>query len=484
MLLFNLITLFLFQKLNFSDSLSAAYRQKFVLKVDSLQNSKILENGILALSVKKCKTGQNIVQYNSNKAVRPASTLKLLTTATAFGILGEKFRYQTTLEYQGQIKSDTLFGDILVRGSGDPTLGSWRFDETLDYSRQILHWANDIKNLNVKVITGNILAKADRFSENIVPDTWQWGDMGNYFGAAAFGVNINENMFKAHFKTNRKTDGNTEIIRIEPFLAEIEIKNQVVSDKNTNGDDVLFYSAPYSENIIATGKLPLGREDFVVKGSLPNPPLLATQLLKNALSKLEIQVKNMQKYDLGLNSIIINKVYSPSLLEICTLTNYESINLYAESLLKTIVKSKTNNISTKDGIDAVYDFWKAKGLNMKELYMKDGSGLSYVNAVTANFMTDVLSKSSSEPFYTAFLQSLPILGQDGTMKNIAKNKPWAKNFSVKSGTVEKVKAFAGYFTNKNGELMAFSIMANQFEGRESAMSRELTKLFEDMWYLE
>ncbi len=482
-----LIKLLPFLFLNYSnaiDSASSNYRNFFIQKIDSLQNTKMLENGILGISIKNCKTGEKIIGYNETKSLRPASTLKLVTTATALGLLGEKFRYQTALEYTGIIKNDTLFGNIIIKGSGDPTLGSWRFDETLDYSRLMLNWATKIKELNIKVITGNVIANANIFSDNEVPETWQWGDIGNYYGAASFGLNINENLFKAHFKTNKYTGDNSNLFKIEPNLTDFQIINSVIGDKETNSDDVYLYSSPLGNSILAKGKLPLNREDFIVKGSLSDPPNLAAKLLKNALNKIEVAVLNRDKNNQNIDSTIIIIIKSPSLFEICLNTNYESINLYAESLLKTIAQSAGKTQNTKNGIETLENYWKSKSLNLKGLYMKDGSGLSTSNAITPANMTDILTAASNETFFDAFHQGIAVLGKDGSVKNIAKNKPWANNFRIKTGTIEKVKSFAGYFNNKKGELMAFSIMANQFEGSESGMSRELVTLFEDMWGLE
>ena len=102
----------------------------------------------------------------------------------------------------------------------------------------------------------------------------------------------------------------------------------------------------------------------------------------------------------------------------------------------------------------------------------------------SSWAATILAAASKETFFTAFHQGIAVLGKEGTVKNIYKNEKWAENFNVKTGTIEKSKAFAGYFTSKKGELMSFSIIANQFEGSESGMSRELVKLFEDMWKLE
>lgn len=124
-----------------SDSTTQKSRELFSKKLDSLQQSKTLESGFLGVSIRNCSNQENIIDFNGKKALKPASTLKLVTTATALGILGESYRFETTLGYTGQIRGDTLFGNIIIKGGGDPTLGSWRFDETLDYSRLFLDWA-------------------------------------------------------------------------------------------------------------------------------------------------------------------------------------------------------------------------------------------------------------------------------------------------------------------------------------------------------
>ena len=479
--LFGILNIFTFGTK--TDSLSSTYKTIFAQKLDSLQNTKPLEAGFLGVSVRNCKTNEEVINFNGNKILKPASTLKLVTTATALGILGENFRYETNLEYSGTIKNDTLFGNIIIKGSGDPTLGSWRFDETLDYSRLVLDWANKINALNIKAIKGNVLANTSVFSDNSVPETWQWGDMGNYFGAAAFGLNINENLFKGHFKTGKINNSNSELFQTEPSLPDYDINNEVKADKETHNDDVLFFSTPFSNFISAKGKLPINKPNFVVKGSIPNPPDLVTHLLKNTLGKLNIAVLNNEKF-YDTQPTLITKVKSPSLFEICMATNFESINLYAEALLKTISSHKNGIGSTEGGINNLKKYWQDKLLTIKGLYMKDGSGLSVANGIAPNTMTNILSGATNDKTFTAFHQSIAVLGQEGTVKNIGKNKDFAENFSVKTGTIEKVKAYAGYFKNIKGQLMSFSIMANQFEGSSSAMGRQLTRLFEEMYLLE
>jgi serine-type D-Ala-D-Ala carboxypeptidase/endopeptidase (penicillin-binding protein 4) len=483
----NLVSYLLFfsQTATLTDSVSKAYKELFYLKIDSLQKTKNLQNGYLGLSVKKCNMAEAIFGYNSGKAMKPASTLKLITTSTALALLGEKFIYQTFLEYSGTIRNDTLFGSIYIRGTGDPTLGSWRFPEKPNHENLFEKWAIEIKKIGIKVISGNVIPNSSYFSGNSMPDSWVWGDIGNYYGAGSFGLNINENQYRANFSTAKKSGDISTITRITPQLPDIELINSVIGDNETKGDAVNFYSSPLSNTILASGSLPSNKNDFGVKGSIPNPPELCAYLLKKALGKIGVEISNKIKYESNLSEnkiIIIEK--SPTLFEICLNTNFESINLYAECLLKTIAANKSQNSTTESGVELLTNYWKNKGVDLKGFYIKDGSGLSVNDYITPNNMTSILALATKEPFFDAFYQGIPVVGEDGTVKNIAKKSLSIGNFRAKSGTIEKVKSYAGYFTNKKGELMSFSIMANQFDSSESAMSRELVKLFDLMVGLE
>src|ERR1700760_1216782 len=85
----------------------------------------------VSLTVLDAKTGEKVFTANPNMGLATASTLKTITTITAFNLLGKDFQYQTQFGYSGSIAADgTLNGDIIIKGSGDPTLGSWRYDSS------------------------------------------------------------------------------------------------------------------------------------------------------------------------------------------------------------------------------------------------------------------------------------------------------------------------------------------------------------------
>ncbi len=448
-------------------------------KIDSLSKTALLENGYLAFSIKNCATSGNLLSYNAQKTMKPGSTMKLPTTATALAILGENYRYNTDIQYCGQILGDSLAGYLIIKGSGDPSLGVKRYETIPTYEQLPKKWAEMIKAKGINKISGGIIADQSCFAANSIPDSWQWGDMGNYYGAGSYGINFNENMFTAFFSTGKKSGEKSTILNIYPQPYPYNIDNQVLALAETKGDEVLFFSAPGENKILAQGSLPVARNAFSVKGALPNPAEVLINMLQSELSKTGVNCYHTsQNIDGQATSLFSER--SPSLFEICLQTNFESINLNAECLMKTIGLKASGQGSDESGLSAIRNYWLDRGVNLKGFDNKDGSGMSPNNYLTSQNMVDILEAASKQPSFTAFYQSIPVVGEDGTVKNLAANTKAAGKVRAKSGTLSKVKAFAGYFYNKQNELCSFSVMANQFEGGGSQMSRELGKLIEMM----
>ncbi|MDZ7897190.1 MAG: D-alanyl-D-alanine carboxypeptidase/D-alanyl-D-alanine-endopeptidase [Arcicella sp.] len=454
-------------------------------KIDSLANSPFLQNGFVGVSIRSAKNQQNVVEFNAQKSLSPASTLKLISTATALMALGENYSYPTTLEYSGQIKDSVLTGNIIIKGSGDPTLGSWRFKNYPDYKQLTDVWAKKIKDLGIKEIQGRVFGDGNFMDENVAPDTWSWGDMGNYYGAAAYGLNFNENLYWVTFKPADYLEG-AVLVKTSPDLPYYPKINRVLTDKAGTGDQVNIYATPYQDVLIMQGFVPMGN-NFSVKGSIPDPALFSAYFLDKKLkeSGLKITEAPMSWMDANKKNIYIERppqttileaYSSPPLHEIVRECNFHSINLYAEACLKTPSVLMNLGGTSDAAIKGLKQIWQRKGLKMEGLRMKDGSGLSPANGITPNNMTDILSLITTEKSFNAFYESIPIVGVSGTVQNLAKKSRAVGNVRAKSGSIDGVRAYAGYFTNKNGELMCFSMMLNKYNSDYGSATRELEKL--------
>lgn len=451
------------------------------LKYDKeMQNAGI---GFIAIDV---NTGEILSELNSNLALTPASTQKLITTATALEILGANYRFETKIEYTGKIDKNTkiLDGNIIIKGGGDPTLGSKYFEETKNHLF-INKWLNAISNTGVKHINGKIIADARIYGYDIVEPTWVWEDIGNYYGAGACGLSIYDNFYTIYFNTGKTIGSPTKVVKIEPKIEDLKFDNQVVSDA-IKSDKSYIFGAPYTYFRYIQGSLPLNKKNFKVKGSLPDPAFLAASELKTKLKQLKhissgsattFRKNSELKNTDSLTHTILYTTKSPKLSEIIKKTNFKSINLFAEHLYKQS-QLKYYNFNKKN-IDKnfIKNFWAKRNVKPNGMHIYDGCGLSKYNTVTAKQMAAILMymkrvSKNKDVFYN----SIPIVGREGTVKSMCKGTSSENNMRAKSGSIKNVRAYAGYVKTKSGRDVAFSLIINNFNCKSKLARKKMEKV--------
>ncbi len=419
--------------------------------------------GQVAAVVKNLSTGQLLVKYNATKFVIPASTQKLFTTSAAMFLLGNT-RLKTYLQYDGRITDSTLYGNLYIFGQGDPSLGSRNFEQGDFWDL----WVKAVKNLGIKRIHGNIIADASYFDQYPVPKKWTWEDLGNYYGAAPTALCIYDNMYKIYFRTGKYRNSPTAIVKIEPEIPGLKIQNFVKS-AYIHSDKSYIIGAPYCNERIAIGYLPAGRDSFIVKGSIPDPPLFLAQQLKNKLIENNIMVDGQAittRLDSDVTPIELRKTflthYSPPLDSIIARTNHKSINLYAEVLLNLLGKKFAGQGTTQSGLHVVYRFLDSLGIDTNQLHLVDGSGLSRYNSITAWSLFTLLEKIYFSQHRDRFMATLPVAGINGTLKYVGRNTYLQGRMFAKSGSMNRVRAYAGYLKNAKNQTLAFVIILNNF----------------------
>ena len=462
------------------DSLALTNLSDAVLE---LQNSELFRNGSLAISIKSVKEGTNIFALNQERSLPSASTLKLVSTATVLSVFGSDFQFQTFLEHDGYIKTDTLFGNIYIRGSGDPSLGSDRFKGYPSASVLLTRWVSAISKAGIRGVKGRIIADDSFFDKRSIADTWIWGDLGNYYGAGVQGLNFNENQYKVKFKPGVEVGDPTTYLGTEPAIPYLAFTNQVTTDEKGSGDQTVLYSDPFGKSILMTGTIPLGFSTYSVKGSIPNPSEYAAFALKEALTSSGIPV--METNVLLTGEVVpalepkknLDEYKSPPLKELCLQTNLWSINLYADTFLKQIGKRLTGNSEFDASVKVMTSYWISRNADLRGFFIKDGSGLSPSGSVTTHNLTDILNAANKETTFQDFYKSIAVLGQTGTVRNLGKGTRAAGNVRAKSGSIEGTRAYAGYVTSKTGNLLSFAIIANKYlPGSQRVISDELVRL--------
>jgi D-alanyl-D-alanine carboxypeptidase/D-alanyl-D-alanine-endopeptidase (penicillin-binding protein 4) len=447
--------------------------------VKFLSDSSII-NSSVSLCIIEADSGRVISQYNPEMSLTQASILKLVTTATALEMLGKDYTFRTAVGYTGKIKkgSKTLDGDIIIKGGGDPSLGSENFPEF--YNGFIEKWIQDIQVLGIRKVTGRIISDDTYYDYEPVPAGWVWDDIGNYYGAGVYGLSVYDNTLQIHFRTSEK--GSIPVITsILPEDPGIEFTSFLTASGNT--DNGYIYSSPYTDKGWISGTIPENQEDFILKGSIPDPPLFLANTLYKKLKDAGIKINGNPVTTRLMPELkteiftLISETISPPLSAIIDVLNHKSVNLYAEHLIKELGKVFKNSGTTSAGAEVIMGFLDSAGVNTNGMFIEDGSGLSSLDAVNSTEMVKLLLFMKKKGrFFEYYFKSLPEPGKEGTLKNYFRDPVFESRLRAKSGSMTRVRSYAGYFTTLSGKEMIFCIIVNNYIGP----SRKIISGIEDI----
>jgi D-alanyl-D-alanine carboxypeptidase/D-alanyl-D-alanine-endopeptidase (penicillin-binding protein 4) len=442
-------------------------QQKLQTAFNHLQQDSQSTYASISLTVLDAKTGEQVFSGNPNMGLATASTLKVITSVTAFNVLGQDFQYTTNLNYTGNIDNGTLNGDIIIKGSGDPTLGSWRYPGTKENVILSL-WIDAIRKAGIKKVNGRIIGDDSIFGTGSIPDGWIWQDVGNYYGAGTSGLCWRENQFDIKLKTGR-IGTPVDVSRTVPAVPYLEFKSELTNAEAGTGDKSYAYLPVNSNVMYLRGTYAQDQTKKSISVALPDPAYDAAFRLVDTLKQLGIDVAQgavsvRSLPEIPPNGSLLYSYNSPKLSQIIYWLNQKSINLYAEQLLKTIAWKMGKTPTTANGVEAEHDFWKAKGIDPNSLNTVDGSGLSPGDRVTTLTMAKVLLFAKTAPWFPDFYESLPTYN----------------NTKMKSGLINNVLTYAGYQTSKSGHEYCFSIMVNNYNGSTSGIKQKMFAVLDEL----
>ncbi|OVE56718.1 D-alanyl-D-alanine carboxypeptidase/D-alanyl-D-alanine endopeptidase [Chryseobacterium mucoviscidosis] len=436
------------------------FAQNITQKLDEATKNLMNSSGAISSNLSfyiSDENGNFIYEYQGNKGLSTASTQKIFTAGAALEILGKNYTYKTTSSYSGNISGGNLNGNLFISSTGDPTLGSWRYEA---YKPEVFKQKliDAIKKSGIKKISGDLVIDDSYFDHQTIPGGWPWNDLGNYYGAGVWGINWRENQFDININGNE----------FKSFSYPLEGVNWL-NDLKVGGssDQSLIFTAPHSDVALINGTLPA--KTVTVSGSVPNPPLQlgaeVKQWLKDSgidfsgkvVTNSQLEIEGKKALQAPKNNVILT-YESPTLDKIIYWFLRKSINFYGETLIKTLGKEKKSDPSFKSGVAYLKEFWKSKGINPNMINFADGSGLSPQNYVAAKAEVQALLYARKQPWFESYYDGFPT--HDNGMK-------------MKSGTMSDTKSYAGYHTSKDGKKYVFSIIINNYEGSGST---ELQKI--------
>lgn len=457
-------------------------RQRLLNELDNFTTNPKLKYSTWSVQVKNIKTGEIIAESNADKCVVPASVMKAITTGVGFMTLGGNYRFKTDILHDGEVVDSILKGNLYIKGYGDPTTFSSRWVST-SVDSLFMKWIDVLKNYGINKINGKIIADISSFDSHQVSPNWQWNDIGNYYGAGISAINYNENLYLVYFKPGSKIGELSTIDSIVPRLKYVTICNNVKTGSASSGDNVCIYSNPFDRSCRMEGTIPIDTVNFAVKGAIPQPEWVVLDVFDSLLNINGISTKHdfdVLKYgDVKDTSIIQKKIYtneSPSLSSIISITNKYSHNTFAEAIFKNIGLRRMGLGSFYTGSSSVLSILNSRKLNTGGIKITDGSGLSRSNALSASFLCNYFAYLYTTPFFKSYYETMAEAGESGTLRKLFQNQKGEVTIRAKSGTMQDVRAYAGYAKNAKGEMLSFAIMVNNFSVKSSEIREIIEKL--------
>ena len=453
--------------------------------IDSLLSTGSLKTGSCCIYAIDAANGQPIYA-SPQKSLSTASVMKLFTTAVSLEVLGPEHTFSTTLYYTGNLNSKTgiLKGNLILKGGADPAFYSSYFED--HYRGCFENWVTQLKICGIKKIDGKILLDLSALDHTSVPGGWDWDDIGNYYGAGVSALTFRDNTYSIHF-SSPKTPGELVTIKsTDPEIPGLKLENLVRSSL-INGDHTIVYGAPGSYQEYVEGTIPVSKEDFVVRASMTDPAMAAGQALRKTLLDGGLTIAggvSRKAANDSTRGILVSTFLSPALKDLIVPLNKESLNLFAEHLLREIGRvrlaesgGKLNGESTLEkGLETYQQFCRDKGIYSEGFFPTDGSGLSRSNALTARTLVETMKYVYDGTNRELFFNSFPLAGVDGTLRNSFKGTPLEKNLKAKTGSMARVRSIAGMLQTKSGKTVLVAILLNNFDLPSSATSKVLESI--------
>lgn len=436
--------------------------------ITNLEKDPQFKHAILSMYVVDSKTGKVVFEKNSEVGLAPASCQKVITSASAFELLGKEYRYKTEIYAVKNNALDTA-NKISIIGYGDPTLGSWRYESNKpEKFIDVINEAVRREKLNSPV---DIYIDNSKWGTQIIPNGWVWEDIGNYYGAGASSFNWKENQYDIVLQSGKNIGDKVKILSSENRLLTKYVNELLTAASNT-GDNAYIYFNLDKRVRYLRGTIPLSTKPITITGAVQNGSDLVREYLfsqKEIIGKNELNINSFSSYFDELNHHIVepqidlkllNTHYSPTLDSINYWFLKKSINLYGEAFVKTIGYQKKGVGATDTGLSIIKYFWKQRGIDPGAINIIDGSGLSPANRVTTNALVTVMQFAKKQNWFSSFYNALPDMN----------------GIKMKDGYISGVRSYTGYVKSKSGNDYTFAFIVNNFDGSAATVKEKMWKV--------
>lgn len=446
--------------------------------------------GIKAVSL---KTGKTLFETNAARLFVPASNTKLFTGALALDRLGADRTLATSLWVPAASSGETVTGDLLVRGGGDPTLSD-RLKER--WETVFAPFVTAVSKAGIRRIEGDLVCDESLFRGAPYGSGWNWDDLGYYYGAAVSALSANDNVLHLRV-TPGQAVGAPASVQLGPLTNLLEVVGTARTGPTNAAVNLQTERLPGENRLRISGSIPLGKGPQTEEVPVPSPARYFGELFREALRRAGItvtgEVRVVDWRERATQPWVsaewrqVGQIPSPKLADVVTEMMKPSQNFYAHCLwLLAGVQAERQPVgkevgrplpdtTEESGLRAMRTFLGTVGIPAHEAVFEEGSGLSRKNLVTPNAMVQLLAHMHRHPAAAAYRESLPIGGVDGTLKRRFTAAETKGRIRAKTGTLRHVSALSGYVDTKGGETVSFSILVNAYvPAKDSASATQET----------
>ncbi len=442
----------------------SAYPQSLKSKLDEVLKDKFFESCLVSIQVEDLTTNKTLYKKNEKFLLRPASNMKIITSATGLLYLTPDYEFSTDLYYDGYVRNDTLYGNIYIVGGCDP-----------DFVTQDLYlFVDAIKSLNISVINGNIYGDVSFKDSLYWGKGWMWDDDPSFDAPYLSALNINDNCVEVFVQQSEYLEKPT--VTLIPGTNYLTVNN-VSSLEGDEKFQIIRNWIEKKNEVVVKGKLPISNRYVRQFVNVLEPAKYFLTLFSEVLDSNNI--KTLGNTVLQVLPLETNLLYSfkRKYSDIIENLNKTSDNLSAEMTLYALANEYYGKPATADsGVQLINLMMDSIGLESKDYRIVDGSGVSHYNSVSAEVLVNILKYFYDEKpeLYEILNNSFPIAGIDGTLEFRMRNTVAENNVHAKTGTLTGVSCISGYLSTKNRHKLAFSIMMQNF-----VVSSSKAKEFQD-----
>ena len=459
-------------------------------EITEILTAKAAERSFWGIKVVDLAAGDTVYEKNSAKLFLPASNAKLFSTALGLFRLGPEYSYTTSIVTAGSLLEDVLTGDVVILGGGDPNLSARviPYDPEEEFGKDLLlpikELASQVAASGVRKIAGDIVGDDTRYVWQKYPPGWSLDDATWGYGAPVSALSFNDNLVKLRVLP-ALTSRSLARVTFKPDIPYLSLKNRLwTAPTRTVAKGLNLRRDPGSRKLDLWGDISIRSRGRTLSIAVDDPALFTAVALQQELERRGVEVtgaatarhalphefpslKRVSEPRVKTYATKLAELRSAALIESLRIINKESQNLHAEMLLREVGLRRRGVGSFQAGLLELKDFLKEAGLSPEEFQLNDASGLSRKNLVSPEATVKLLSYIWDSPHRGAFVSTLPLAGEDGTLDWRFSRTPARGLIRAKTGSLAHVTAISGYATTEDGRHLAFSVMTNNHGVRAS-----------------